>query len=147
MGIIFVALLVAAAVALIIFLKNSSTRSLDVDGYFRTPADTVVATPSVGGDTLAQDNATEIVVPDTILGTDARDVSDAGYEDGYWAGYDDAHLGDERASYDESSNFPSPADRRKYTVSYRAGYQDGWQTGLNDREAMDKADENKKLPQ
>lgn len=146
-GIFLVLAFVAAAVALIIFLKSSTTRSLDGDGRLRTTADSLVATPALAPDEPASADAPFVVVSDTMMGTDGREVSDAGYEDGYWAGYDDAHLGQERASYDESCTFPTPAERRKYAQNYREGYAEGWQAGISDREAADRADEHKKMPQ
>lgn len=132
-GIIAVILLVSAAVGAIVFLKRSTTRILDAEGNLITQPDSQVAHPTIGSESPHSLDTTDTQFPDTILGTDARDVSDAGYEDGYWAGYDDAHLGQERASYDESCNFPSETDRRKYTLNYREGYKEGWQVGNQDR--------------
>lgn len=131
-SIVVVALLVGMAVALIVFLKNATSRDLDPNGYFKTNSDSTIAKPELDKEGPST-GLIEPSLPDTIMGTDARDVSDAGYEDGYWAGYDDAHLGQERASYDESCTFPTAADRAKYARNYREGYQEGWQTGLTDR--------------
>lgn len=140
-SIVVVVLLVALAVGLIVFLKNATSRRLDPNGYFNTPSDSTVAKPELDKDNH-NTGLIEASLPDTIMGTDARDVADAGYEDGYWAGYDDAHLGQERASYDESCTFPTAADRAKYARNYREGYQEGWQTGLADREAANNNEEN-----
>lgn len=139
-SIIVVALLVGLAVALIVFLKNATNRDLDSDGYFKTASDSTIAEPDLDKESK-NSGIIEASLPDTIMGTDARDVADAGYEDGYWAGYDDAHLGQERASYDESCTFPTAADRAKYARNYREGYQEGWQTGQADREAANKQDD------
>lgn len=131
-GILAVALFVAAMVALIIFLKRNASQPFDSDGRLRVENDSVVARPDVGREVVGPIDSMAPQLPDTIMGTDERDVSDAGYEDGYWAGYDDAQLGQERASYDESSSFATSQERHRYTESYREGYAEGWQVGLQD---------------
>ena len=144
-SIIVVVALVAAAVAFIVFLKRATVRSLDADGFLRTSADSCIAHPDLDAEN-SETAGLAPALPDTVMGTDARDVADAGYEDGYWAGYDDAHLGEERASYDESCTFTTQAERQKYAANYREGYAEGWQTGIADREAADRADEQTKMP-
>lgn len=140
-----VAFIIAAVVVLIIFLKCSTLRSLDADGYLRTQQDSIVATPQLPNEGKG-DFSEGPALPDTIMGTDERDAADAGFEDGYWAGYDDAHLGEENASYDESSAFPT-ADRKRYASNYREGYAEGWAAGIADREQADKQEEKHKLPE
>lgn len=127
-------LIVSAAVASIIALKNATARYLDNNGNLRNVADTTTVHPDISNDQGIEPSA-PILLTDTIVGTDERDSADAGYEDGYWAGYDDAHLCAENASYDESSNFPTEQERRKYALNYKEGYQEGWEVGCRDREA------------
>lgn len=71
---------------------------------------------------------------DSLTTTDVRTPIDAGYEDGYYAGIIDGVAGEERASYDESSQFPTPAQRQSYTDAYRRGYAQGFEDGLAGKE-------------
>lgn len=71
---------------------------------------------------------------DSLTTTDVRTPIDAGYEDGYYAGIIDGVAGEERASYDESSQVPTPAQRQSYTDSYRRGYAQGFEDGLAGKE-------------
>lgn len=71
---------------------------------------------------------------DSLLTGDERSPLDAGYEDGYYAGIIDGVSGDERASYDETSQFPKPEQRQAYTDAYRRGYAQGYQDGLEGKE-------------
>lgn len=71
---------------------------------------------------------------DSLLTGDARSPLDAGYEDGYYAGMIDGVSGDDRASYDESSQFPDPQQRQAYADGYRRGYAQGYQDGLEGKE-------------
>ncbi len=145
-------LLVIGAVAGTIYLKRSNARTLDVDGYLHSSSDSAVAIPSVTSlddpqlspDDAAADAA--IVIPDTLMGTDQRRVEDAGYEDGYWDGYDDAHKGEYRLSYNETSAFSTPTERRQYGACYREGYEEGWEAGQQHRANADARDEYSKMP-
>ena len=144
-------LLVVGAVVGIVYLKRSTARSLDVDGYLRAASDSAVATPVVTTDedprfSPDESAASPISLPDTLMGSDQRRVTDAGYEDGYWDGYDDAHKGEHRQSYDEMSTFASQAERRQYAECYREGYEEGWQAGLQHRANADERDEGSKMP-
>lgn len=139
---IVVLLIVGGAVALIVTLKNATSRNLSDDGLFMSASDSVVAQPDVDPDEgSAHQDIPLMILPDTIMGTDARNVADAGYEDGYWAGYDDAHLGQERATYDESYTFASQAERATYASNYREGYKEGWEVGLRDKERKESKSE------
>lgn len=84
-----------------------------------TPPPAVTTTP----------DATTNYVVDTLTTTDERTPADAGYEDGYYAGITDGVSGDERASYDETSQFPEAHQRINYTDAYRRGYAQGFQDG------------------
>lgn len=72
--------------------------------------------------------------PDSLMSTDERSPIDAGYEDGYYAGIIDGVAGDERASYDETSQFPTAEERKSYTDAYRRGYAQGYQDGLDGKD-------------
>lgn len=144
-GIAVVLIFVGAIVAFIILAKQSTSKAFDEEGQLIQESAPAVAHPDLG------DNSTEIetavIPPDTIVGTDGRSISDAGYEDGYWAGYDDAHLGEHQASYDESCSFvASQSDRSIYATNYREGYEEGWACGLQEREKIDQKDETEKMP-
>lgn len=151
-SLLLICLIVVGAVVGTIYLKRSTARTLDVDGYLHSPSDSAVAIPSVTPSDDPQlspaDVATDadIVIPDTLMGTDQRRVEDAGYEDGYWDGYDDAHKGEHRLSYNETSTFASLAERRQYAACYREGYEEGWQAGQQHRANADARDEYSKMP-
>ena len=78
-----------------------------------------------------------IVRPDTTLtetadlvGRDTRQAAEAGAEDGYWNGYHDGAAGnDDRNEYDETSDFPTEAERARYAENYREGYERGFREG------------------
>lgn len=101
------------------FARPDTTESTDV-----TPESPATTTSS---DTHEQPT-------DTLMTTDERTPADAGYEDGYFAGITDGVVGDERASYDETSQFPTKEDRQRYTDAYRRGYEQGFQDGLEGKE-------------
>lgn len=75
-----------------------------------------------------------IPVDSLLTSDDERSPIDAGYEDGYYAGIIDGALEDERASYDESSQYPNAKDRQAYTDAYRRGYAQGYEDGLEGKE-------------
>lgn len=145
-GIAAVLLFVGTIVALIILIKNSSTKEFDEEGQLIKQDTPTVAYPEI--DKYGTDYDAPTLIPDTLMGTDGRTLTDAGYEDGYWAGFDDAHLGQERASYDESyTNAATQQERTIYAQNYREGYDEGWACGLNDRKAMDQKAETDKMPE
>lgn len=152
-SLLLILILVVGAVVGIVYLKRSTARNLDVDGYLRAASDSDVATPVLSADDdprLSPDESitvSPLAQPDTLMGTDQRQVSDAGYEDGYWDGYDDAHKGEHRMSYNESSTFSSSTERRQYAENYRDGYEEGWQAGLQHRAKADERDEHSKMPE
>lgn len=79
---------------------------------------------------VSPDTVVTSVLPDTILGKDPRDPFEAGYEDGYLNGCDDGAMGQEKATYDDSSTFHAPDDRADYARGYREGYTKGYDDGL-----------------
>lgn len=134
-SILIVIIAISSIVGVIIFLKNATSRNISPDGLLHHSTDSIVARPDISNDgSDGQDS--NIAQPDTIMGTDARSVSDAGYEDGYWAGYDDAFIQEEHASYDENCSFSTESDRKKYREYYREGYADGWKVGIQDSEKI-----------
>lgn len=126
----------ALSVVTVIYLKRSSDVPLTPEGI------------------AARDSLRNIVHPDTTaapevqpappptaypaepdsMSMDLRVPSDAGYEDGYYAGITDGVVGQERASYDESSQFPHASQRRNYAEAYRRGYAQGYADGLEGKE-------------
>ena len=120
------------AVGLILFLKKSSDVPLSPEHAARRDSLSRIATP----DTTAAPELTPALhlddnsaADDDSLATDTRIPSDAGYEDGYFAGLEDGVTGDERLSYDETSQFPTAAQRRNYAEAYRRGYAQGYEDG------------------
>ena len=128
--------IIALSTATVIYLKRSSDVTLTPEGI------------------AARDSLRNIVHPDTTalpevqpalpattypaeadsMSMDLRVPSDAGYEDGYYAGITDGVVGQERASYDESSQFPHASQRRNYAEAYRRGYAQGYADGLEGKE-------------
>lgn len=65
-----------------------------------------------------------------LVGRDTRQAAEAGAEDGYWNGYHDGAAGnDDRNEYDETSDFPTAAERTRYAENYREGYERGYREG------------------
>ena len=78
---------------------------------------------------------------DTVS-VDQRLPSDAGYEDGYFAGLQDGLDDMERASYDDSSKFPTAEQRSNYTDAYKRGYAQGFADGQAQGDAEQNLKEN-----
>lgn len=76
------------------------------------------------------------------MSVDQRLPSDAGYEDGYFAGLQDGLDDMERASYDDSSKFPTAEQRSNYTDSYKRGYAQGFTDGQAQGDAEQNLKEN-----
>lgn len=121
-------------VGCIIYMKHQSDsgRSLLPVGGGDT-ARHAVAVPDTTSlpDVAPAERETVIVstLSDTILGRDKRQPYEAGYEDGYAAGCDDGADKADHASYDETNNFNTPADRENYVRGYREGYAKGYDDG------------------
>ena len=62
----------------------------------------------------------------TVVGVDTRSPMEAGYEDGFWAGKDDKMAGKRKATYDDSSQFPTMPEREAYKKGYAEGYDYGF---------------------
>lgn len=143
LGIAIVLLFVGAIVAFIVLTKQSTPKMFDEEGQLIQEDSPAVAHPNV--EDPLNEYEEDIITPDTIVGTDGRSITDAGYEDGYWAGYEDARL--EQKSYDESCKFAASAkDRNLYAANYREGYKEGWACGMQDRESIDQKEEAEKMP-
>lgn len=119
------ALAVAGA---IIFMKHRSDKPLRPDGTF---ADSTlrVAIPDTAATIDDPYMEEALQASRDTMATDTRIPSEAGYEDGYWAGYDDGTAGTEHASYDTTSRFPHAAQRDNYAQQYAKGYDDGFKAG------------------
>lgn len=130
-AVIFV-VIVLLAIGLISFLKRSTDVPLTPEHAARRDSLSRMAKPDTTFTT--EDDGynpatTSYPVPTDSLSMDLRVPSDAGYQDGYYAGLQDGISGDERASYDETSQFPTPAQRRNYAEAYRRGYLQGFTDG------------------
>ena len=124
-------MIVLIAIGLIGFLKRSTDVPLTPEHAARRDSLSRMAKPDT---TFTPDEDATIQTapypePDDSVSMDLRVPSDAGYQDGYYAGLQDGISGDERASYDESSQFPTPAQRRNYAEAYRRGYLQGFTDG------------------
>ena len=122
-------------VAGIIFLKNSVSdpKPVSPGGGDPSASSHPVAVPDTTVDPgvipQTSDTVESYELPDTLLGRDKRSPYEAGYEDGYAAGCDDGATGKDHATYDETSNFATSADRHTYTEGYREGYAKGVEDG------------------
>ena len=133
---VFFALIVAAAVGSVIYLKSSSDVPLTPEGIATRDSLLHMAKPDTGEDGQVRPGTSDdtLAAPTDSISLDVRTPADAGYEDGYYAGITDGVTGDERASYDESSQFPTANDRRTYADAYRRGYAQGYADGLEGKE-------------
>lgn len=117
----------------IIYMKRSTSGKKALQNAAAPAAGRPVAVPDTSaapGTVPAEtDSVVPSVLPDTLLGRDTRQPYEAGVEDGYSAGCDDGAAEQERASYDETSNFRTPADRAAYARGYREGYAKGYEDG------------------
>lgn len=127
-------LVCAVVVVGILYMKKSTSdhQNLPADAD-TTGAGHQVAVPDTSVDPTVlpatPDTVTPTALPDTILGRDKRSPYEAGYEDGYATGCDDGATGQEKATYDESSNFATEAERQTYAGGYREGYAKGFEDG------------------
>lgn len=131
---VLILLLCILVVLGIIFMKRSSSEQKAMQNSVPPESgNQQVAVPDTTADPSALPAAPDTVehyeLPDTLLGKDKRSPYEAGYEDGYTAGCDDGALGEEQATYDESSNFRSETDRQTYAKGYREGYEQGFEDG------------------
>lgn len=135
-------LLVLGAIVLIIYMKRSTDQPLTPEQAARRDSINRIATPDTTQapelDTptrefpLSTDSAALLPTDSLDTSMDLRTPSDAGYEDGYFAGLEDGISGRERFSYDESSQFPTAAQRRNYAQGYQRGYAQGFRDGQNE---------------
>ncbi len=126
--------LVAALVSMgIIYMKRSSAEQKTLAAPAAAGQQQQIAVPDTttepGSVPLTPDTVQPTALPDTILGKDKRNPYEAGNEDGYAAGCDDGAAGNERASYDETNNFATAAEKQRYAQGYREGYQKGFEDG------------------
>lgn len=157
-AVLFVLVLVITAVALISLKQLTNDGPLTPEGLATRDSLQNIAHP----DTTEAPGATTAPSPtspgvqgvsdapvDSLTTTDTRTPIDAGYEDGYYAGIIDGVAGEERASYDESSQFPTPEQRQSYTDAYRRGYRQGFEDGLAGKEfsVVPLDDEEEEAPQ
>lgn len=142
-SILFIAVVIIA-VAVIVYLKRSTDVPLTPEGIAardsvqRMASPDTTSTPAENAPTL--DSTTE-QASDTVS-VDQRLPSDAGYEDGYFAGLQDGLDDMERASYDDSSKFPTAEQRSNYTDAYKRGYAQGFADGQAQGDAEQNLKEN-----
>ena len=134
-SILFIAV-VLLAVGIIIFLKHSSDVPLTPEGFAARDSIQRMATPDTTTAPIEDFTSTDTdsSLPTDTVSMDLRLPSDAGYEDGYFAGLQDGLDDMERASYDDTSKFPTEAQRRNYTDAYKRGYAQGFADGQNQGE-------------
>ena len=121
-------------VGLIVFMKSNAALPGPLSAH-STSRQVAKPDTSLGSEApiVLEREAVEAPPADTVE-VDRRPPAEAGYEDGYFAGTDDGSLGQERASYDESSRFPRSRDREVYAESYRRGYADGLRDGRDGKQ-------------
>lgn len=142
-SVLFIAV-VLLAVGIIVYLKRSTDVPLTPEGMAardsvqRMASPDTTTTPAENAPTL--DTTTEQST-DTVS-VDQRLPSDAGYEDGYFAGLQDGLDDMERASYDDSSKFPTAEQRSNYTDAYKRGYAQGFADGQAQGDAEQNLKEN-----
>lgn len=133
----FFLLLAILAVGGIIYLKSLSDSSEDNQALSSEAIGNLpIAVPDTGllsPDVLETAETLIVAMPDTI-GKDKRPAYEAGYEDGYFSGMDDGSQNAERASYDDSNSFPTPAEHTAYTKGYSEGYEKGFQDGRDGKQ-------------
>lgn len=134
-SILFIAV-VLLAVGIIIFLKHSSDVPLTPEGFAARDSIQRMATPDTTTAPIEDFTSTDTdsSLPTDTVSMDLRLPSDAGYEDGYFAGLQDGLDDMERASYDDTSKYPTEAQRRNYTDAYKRGYAQGFADGQNQGE-------------
>ena len=142
-SVLFIVVIVATAAAVISLKNLTNDGPLTPEGLAARDSLRNIAHPDTGDPSgtapiqaapsgTADPNVT--APPDSLMSTDERSPIDAGYEDGYYAGIIDGVAGDERASYDESSQFPTAEERKSYTDAYRRGYAQGYKDGLEGKD-------------
>lgn len=136
LSIVLICLLVVIG---IIYMKQSSGEEKQLFPPGATDsAHMQVAVPDTTIDpgTLPQvsDTVQPSQLPDTILGKDTRNPYEAGYDDGYAAGCDDGASHNDKASYDETNNFATSAEKQNYVRGYREGYAQGLEDGKNGKQ-------------
>lgn len=142
-SVLFIAV-VLLAVGIIVYLKRSTDVPLTPEGMAardsvqRMASPDTTTAPAESAPTL--DSTTE--QPTDTVSVDQRLPSDAGYEDGYFAGLQDGLDDMERASYDDSSKFPTAEQRSNYTDAYKRGYAQGFTDGQAQGDAEQNLKEN-----
>ena len=139
-SLLFIALLLVAG-GLIVYLKRSTDVPL-------TPADNDdthrMAVPDTAENLPAApvEESTPAAPTEDPLGDEERDPAVAGYNDGYLSGNTDGMNNDERATYDESSQYPTPDARQSYAAAYRRGYAAGFADGRKQAVGADPRNDN-----
>ncbi len=136
LGKLLLLLLSLSAIVGIIFLKRASEQPAHSATAPAAARPLPIAVPDTTLDTPDLAIPVETVaisLPDTI-GKDKRPPYEAGYEDGYISGMDDGSQNADRATYDDSSNFPLPAERNDYARGYSEGYARGFKDGREGRQ-------------
>ncbi len=142
-SVLFIAV-VLLAVGIIVYLKRSTDVPLTPEGMAARDSVQRMASPDTttapAESTPTLDSTTE--QPTDTVSVDQRLPSDAGYEDGYFAGLQDGLDDMERASYDDSSKFPTAEQRSNYTDAYKRGYAQGFTDGQAQGDAEQNLKEN-----
>lgn len=128
-------LAIPLVLAAVVYMKKAvdtpPTPAADQDP--RTEAPVAIPDTSTPASLPVAPETISIVRPDTTV-RDSRPPYEAGYEDGYLNGMDDGGDNSPRATYDETSLFPSAGERAAYVEGYREGYARGFDDGLHKRQ-------------
>lgn len=118
-------------VAVVVLKKASNKPNLPVDYDAEDSVQVSTSMPDTTTSDIESEAASDYVPveyqqADSVVQKDRRAPSDAGYEDGYNMGVEDAKIHVYKANYDESSEFVSAADQAAYAMAYRKGYDEGY---------------------
>lgn len=123
------AIIIAAIIALKILTGPAETNDGDAKEA-DVPANVVKPDTTLTEAPLPEQPDTAARSTDDMVGRDSRQAAEAGAEDGYWNGYHDGAAGNEtHTEYDETSDFPTEAERARYAENYREGYERGFKEG------------------
>lgn len=146
-----------ACIVVIVFLKTASDRRSPMYAKINPEAARARAATDSAANVAVPDvrvDSTVIpITPDTIppapadsIGKDTRPALEAGKQDGFLAGEDDARNAHPRATYDDTNTFPSQAEQKAYKKGYAEGYANGLEAGKALRNEEVKAEQRDEEP-
>lgn len=131
------AIIITVIISLKILTSQSSAPNIPQRSI---PAKDNIATPdtTTSETTIPDISDTTIQAASELVGRDTRPADEAGAEDGYWNGYHDGATGGTRNEYDDTSDFPTAAERSTYAENYHEGYERGYREGLSGEQPAEK---------